>query len=78
MRRAILGGTFALALITTTPLAADACPRCRDAVRGQSQGRLAEGFSYSIYLMIAAPLTMAASGAIAVARAARKGLLPEL
>lgn len=78
MRPAIVRGTIALALLAGPVVSATACPRCRDAVRGQSQTHLAEGFSYSIYLMIAVPLAMAGSGTVALVRAARKGLLPEL
>lgn len=78
MKRTLLRGTIALALLGIHAAAADACPRCRDAVQSQKQGRLAEGFSYSIYLMIAVPITIAATGTFAVIRAARRGLLPEL
>ncbi|MFO0956251.1 MAG: hypothetical protein U0800_02160 [Isosphaeraceae bacterium] len=78
MRRVILRWTIALALFALPAITANACPRCRDAVRNQSKGSLADGFSYSIYMMIGVPVAMAASGTFAVVRAARKGLLPEL
>ncbi len=61
--------------------AADACPRCKDAIgskKGPDAQRLAEGFSYSIYLMMGMPIVLLTTGSIAVARAVKKGLIPEL
>jgi hypothetical protein len=58
-----------------------ACPRCKDAVaakKGPEASRLAEGFSYSIYLMMGMPFVLLASGSVAVVRAVRRGAIPEL
>lgn len=70
-----------LAMMTVAPVSVSACPSCREAVAAQapeSAKRLTRGYSWSILLMIAAPMTLFGTGAFVVVRAARKGLLPEL
>lgn len=70
-----------LALLTAAPAPSSACPSCREAVAAQapeSSKRLTRGYSWSILLMIGTPVTLFGTGAFLVARAARKGFLPEL
>ncbi len=73
LRRIVLG----LALIA--PATASACPNCKEAVANQDGEamRLADGYSYSILLMMAMPFTLFGTGAFFVARAVRRGSLPE-
>lgn len=76
-----VAGTLLLAAATTlAPLPAVACPSCKDAVaaQGSEAARLSDGYSYSILLMIAVPLSLMGTGAFFVARAARRGMLPPL
>ncbi len=70
-----------LALTTVAPAPLSACPSCKEAVAAQapeSARKLSRGYSWSIMLMIAMPMTLFGTGAVFVVRAARKGLLPEL
>lgn len=75
-----IAGCLALfaALLATPP--ATACPSCKEAVASQdaSAVRLSSGFSYSILLMIAMPMTLLGAGAVALVRASRRGTLPPL
>ena len=56
-----------------------ACPNCKEAVANQSgdAARLANGYSYSIMLMMAMPFTLLGTGAYLVTRAVKRGALPE-
>lgn len=60
---------------------AAACPNCKEAVANQPGGseaaRLADGYSYSILLMMAMPFALLGTGAFAVTRAVRRGAFPE-
>lgn len=70
-----------LALTLVAPGPALACPNCKEAVGHQNDPnaqRLATGFSYSIYLMIGMPVLLLGAGSLALARAARLGIIPEL
>ncbi|HEU5119181.1 MAG TPA: hypothetical protein VFT74_21505 [Isosphaeraceae bacterium] len=72
---------LSLALASVAPASLSACPSCKEAVAAQapeSAKRLTRGYSWSIMLMIAMPMTLFGTGAFLVVRAARKGLLPEL
>ena len=58
---------------------ASACPNCKEAVanQGGDAARLADGYSWSILLMMAMPFALLGTGSIFVARAVRRGDLPE-
>lgn len=80
MRRLALGlGAVGLGLVLSGE--AGACPNCKEAVANQGNGdaaRLADGYSWSILLMMAMPFTLLGTGAYFVTRAVRSGALPEL
>ena len=71
-----------LAMLLVLGLASDtlACPNCKEAVANQDGDamRLANGYSWSIMLMIAMPFTLLGTGMLMVARAVRRGALPEM
>lgn len=81
MRRPIRLAALALSLALVVSKYADACPNCKEAVANQPGGpeaaRLADGYSWSILLMMAMPFGLLGTGAFAVARAVRRGALPE-
>jgi hypothetical protein len=71
----------ALVLILGTAADVAACPNCKEAVANQQGGdaqRLADGYSYSILLMMAMPFTLLGTGAFLIARAVKRGSLPDL
>ena len=72
----------AVALLVAIGPATDAlgCPNCKEAVANQDGDsmRLANGYSWSILLMIAMPFTLLGTGSFMIARAVRRGGLPEL
>jgi hypothetical protein len=57
-----------------------ACPNCKEAIAAQpSDGaRLKEGYFYSILFMVGMPFTLLGTGVFLVARAVKKGALPEM
>jgi hypothetical protein len=57
-----------------------ACPNCKEAVASQDGDamRLANGYSWSIILMIAMPFSLLGTGVLMIARAVKRGDLPEL
>lgn len=64
-----------------SPVTARACPNCKEAIANQSPeeaARLKNGYFYSILLMIGMPFSLAGTGIFLVARAARRGQLPEM
>ncbi|CAN5891862.1 hypothetical protein BH23PLA1_BH23PLA1_14210 [soil metagenome] len=67
-----------LALLLTGD--ASACPNCKEAVAAQPEQaeRLSQGYSYSILFMVAMPFALFGTGALMIARAVRKGGLPEM
>jgi TRAP-type mannitol/chloroaromatic compound transport system permease small subunit len=71
-----------LVLVLMLAVAGDAlaCPNCKEAVANQAgdAGRQATGYFWSILLMIAAPFTLLGTGAAMVARAVKRGTMPEL
>ena len=78
MRRWKLGiATIGLGLLLAGK--ASACPNCKEAVanQGGEAARLANGYSYSILLMMAMPFTLLGTGAYLVTRAVRRGGMPE-
>ena len=56
------------------------CPNCKEAVANQDGDamRLANGYSWSIILMIAMPFTLLGTGMMMIARAVKRGDLPEM
>jgi hypothetical protein len=57
-----------------------ACPNCKEAVAAQPAdvARMAEGYNWSIMLMLGVPFGMVGAGAFFVRRAVRLGILPEM
>ncbi|HWE37011.1 MAG TPA: hypothetical protein VG406_10630 [Isosphaeraceae bacterium] len=72
---------LALAVALGSGMIASACPNCKEAVAEQGDGqaaRLRDGYAWSIILMVSAPFSLIGAGGFVVARAARRGSLPEL
>jgi hypothetical protein len=71
-----------LALLLVVGLAGEAlgCPNCKEAVANQDGDamRLANGYSWSIILMLSMPFALLGMGTLMVARAVKRGSLPEL
>ena len=69
-----------LALLSIVASASDAlaCPNCKEAVANQDGDamRLANGYSWSIILMIAMPFTLLGTGTMMVVRAVKRGSFP--
>jgi hypothetical protein len=58
-----------------------ACPGCKEALaneQGTDAAGVRNGYFWSILLMIATPFGLLSAGAFAVARAVRRGALPEM
>jgi hypothetical protein len=71
-------GTIALSLSLSSPVLA--CPNCKEAVSAQPAdiARMANGYNWSILLMLGMPVTLLGTGAFMVRRAVKLGILPEL
>lgn len=81
MKKALfaLGLATALALVPARP--APACPNCKEAVAAQKPEearRLKSGYFYSILLMVSMPFALVGTGAFLIARAVKRGALPEM
>ncbi|WP_337177722.1 hypothetical protein [Paludisphaera sp.] len=76
LRRLVVALAIGLALAP----AASACPSCKEAVASQPSDAalLSRGFAWSIVLMLAVPTALATAGGLAVRRAVKRGILPEL
>jgi hypothetical protein len=74
--------TLVLALVMGLCLAvpARACPNCKEAVSAQPHelAGMADGYNWSVLMMLAVPFTLAGTGTLMVVRAAKRGSLPEL
>ncbi|MDX2039019.1 MAG: hypothetical protein SFX72_20400 [Isosphaeraceae bacterium] len=60
--------------------AAWACPNCKEAVANQSSPEAAgmrDGYFWSILLMLCVPFGLLGTGGFMIARAVRRGALPE-
>jgi hypothetical protein len=59
---------------------ASACPNCKEAVSAQPAevANMAQGYNWSIMLMLGVPLSLAGTGAFMVRRAVKKGMFPEI
>jgi hypothetical protein len=57
-----------------------ACPNCKEAIASQDGDamRLANGYSWSIILMIGTPFTLLGTGTMMVVRAVKRGSFPEM
>lgn len=79
-RRMLAAAALALAVALGHGTTASACPNCKEAVSEQSDGqaeRLRDGYGWSIILMVAAPFSLLGVGGLCVARAVKRGALPE-
>jgi hypothetical protein len=58
---------------------ASACPNCKEAVSAQPEevAKVAQGYNWSILLMLGMPVTLLGTGAFLVRRAVRLGTMPE-
>lgn len=70
----------ALTLAAASPGKAVACPNCKEALAAQPEdaARMARGYNWSILLMIGVPFSMLGVGAVAVRRAVKLGVLPDM
>jgi len=59
---------------------ASACPNCKEAVAAQPSevARMKNGYNLSVLFMMAMPFTLFGTGAFMVARAVKRGTLPEM
>ena len=59
---------------------AKACPNCKEAVSAQpsDSAGMARGYNLSVVFMLAVPFTLLGAGSFAVARAVKRGVLPEM
>ena len=69
-----------LVLVLGLTPATRACPNCKEAVSAQPSevAGMAQGYNWSVLVMLAVPFTLAGTGTLMVVRAARRGTLPEL
>ncbi len=76
-----LGLALMLVIAPARTPTASACPNCKEAVASQNPEeakRVANGYFYSILLMIAMPITLFSTGAFMITRAVKRGALPEM
>jgi hypothetical protein len=83
MRRSSrLTAVLALALLASLALSghASACPNCKEAVSAQPSeaAGMARGYNYSVLFMVSMPFVLMGTGALMIARAAKRGAFPEL
>ena len=59
---------------------ASACPNCKEAVSAQPAevAGMANGYNWSIMLMLGVPATLMGTGAFMVRRAVKLGMFPEI
>jgi hypothetical protein len=59
---------------------ATACPNCKEAVAAQPSEILHQGagYNWSVLLMLAMPFTLLGTGGLMVARAVKRGTMPEM
>jgi hypothetical protein len=71
---------FALVLVLAATSPAPACPNCKEAVAAQPTevASMARGYNWSVLLMLAMPFTLLGTGGVMVARAVKRGALPEM
>ncbi len=71
-------GVLVLGLVTGGEVAA--CPNCKEAVAAQPEeiANMKNGYNWSVLLMLTMPFTLLGTGMFMVARAVKRGTLPEL
>jgi hypothetical protein len=72
---------LAVALVLLFASDALACPGCKEALadqQGVDAAGVRNGYFWSILFMIGTPFSLISAGAVAVARAVKRGALPEL
>jgi hypothetical protein len=69
-----------LALSLSLAGGASACPNCKEAVAAQPAdvANTVRGYNYSVLFMVGMPFLLLGTGACMVARAVKRGTLPEL
>jgi uncharacterized paraquat-inducible protein A len=57
-----------------------ACPNCKEAVAAQPSevASMKDGYNWSVLFMLAMPFTLLGTGLFMVARAVKRGALPEM
>ena len=67
-----------LALGLAAPLRA--CPNCKEAVAAQPEevAEMKSGYNYSVLFMVGMPFSLLGIGSFMVARAVKRGVLPEM
>lgn len=81
LKRALLAACLSMLLVAAMSAPVRACPACKEAVASQppdEANRLKTGYFYSIIMMVSMPLALAGIGVFAVARAVKRGTMPEL
>jgi hypothetical protein len=80
VRRIVLTMILVLVPVSGMTRSATACPNCKEAVSAQPSevAGMAQGYNWSVLLMLAVPFTLLSTGTLMVVRAARRGSLPEL
>ncbi len=81
MKATILALGLALLLVLLPADKASACPNCKEAVASQSPEeaqRVTNGYFYSILFMMGMPFLVVGTGGFFIARAVKRGVLPEL
>jgi len=69
-----------LVLVLGLAVDAAACPNCKEAVAAQPSdvAAMKEGYNYSVLFMMSMPFALLGTGAFMVARAVKRGTLPEM
>jgi hypothetical protein len=80
LRTTVIALVLAALLCLGVPNQAVACPNCKEAVSATSSesANMADGFNWSVLLMLAVPLSLAGTGALLVRRAVKQGTFPEM
>lgn len=71
---------LAVVLLSLSTANAWACPNCKEAVAAQPEevARMAQGYNWSIVLMLGVPAALLGTGGFLVRRAVKLGSFPEL
>ena len=78
VRRLIPLIAFASFLLLAWAGDVSACPNCKEAISSQGNGEsLKTGYFWSILFMIGMPFSLLGTGTLMVARAVKRGALPE-
>jgi hypothetical protein len=80
LRKLVFPLTFVVATLLHAGLAS-ACPGCKEGIADQPGSNgvgLRRGYFWSILLMAGMPFGLATAGSLAVTRAVKRGMLPEL